>query len=275
MPTKPRREDTFIERFLSAYEDHSWADADIDWVDRRIDGAVEAHATRKSDGKTLAIEHTIIQPFVGDKEDFAFFSAAFPSIEKDQSLLVPERWIQVFVPVGTLRHQPKDSAREAIVDGVHSWLKANRLSLRNGDSEHCCAIIGLPCNGVFDVKLFIKVIPLPGPGKLHVRRQQIENNLGDIVEKALRTKLPKLINTDAEKHILFLERQHMNLSPTSMLDEIDNRKSMFPDLAAVNEIWIVETMFYDTDSHLRFEHYENGTLVGSLDFLEREIFGEV
>jgi hypothetical protein len=45
--------------------------------------------------------------------------------------------------------------------------------------------------------------------------------------RALRTKLPKLIKTDAEKHILFLEPQHMNLCPESMLDEIENRKARF------------------------------------------------
>jgi hypothetical protein len=66
MPSKPRPEDVFIEAFLSACDDLSWADAEKDWVDRRIDGGVEMLAKRKSDGKTLAIEHTLIQPFVGD-----------------------------------------------------------------------------------------------------------------------------------------------------------------------------------------------------------------
>jgi hypothetical protein len=79
MPTKPRPEDVFIEGFLSAYEDLSWADADRDWVDRRIDGGVEMLATRKSDGKTLAIEHTVAQPFVGEIEDYrVFFRTNFP-----------------------------------------------------------------------------------------------------------------------------------------------------------------------------------------------------
>ncbi|MBI3894297.1 MAG: hypothetical protein HY313_00050 [Acidobacteria bacterium] len=92
MPTKSRRENTFIERFLAAYANGSWADAKIDWLDMRTDGAVEALATRKSDGKTLAIEHTIIEPFVGDKKDVAFFDGVFRGIEEDVSLLVPGKW---------------------------------------------------------------------------------------------------------------------------------------------------------------------------------------
>ena len=271
MPTKSRREDTFIERFLSAYENHSWADAKICWLDKKIDGAVEALATRRSDCKTLAIEHTIIEPFVSEKEDFAFFEAAFLRIEEDRSLLVPGHWIQAFVPVGTLRHQRKWAARDAIVNAVHSWLKTNRLSLRDGYSEHRCAITGVPGKPAFDIKLYIEVVPLPGPGKLHVRRQQIDINLGDVVEKALRKKVPKLVNTVADKRILLLERQHMNLDPKSMLDEIEKRKATFPGVADVHETWIVETMFYETDSIFRFERYENGTLVRSLDFQGAEL----
>ncbi len=71
MPTGERREDTFIQQFCSAYENYSWADADIDWRDKRIDGAVDAVLTRKSDGQVLAIEHTIVEPFIGDKRDLA------------------------------------------------------------------------------------------------------------------------------------------------------------------------------------------------------------
>jgi hypothetical protein len=57
-----------------------------------------------------------------------------------------------------------------------------------------------------------------------------------------------------------------------MLDEIEKRKGTIPDLAAVNEIWIVETMLYRPDSYLRLEHYENRTLIGSLDFRGGELF---
>ena len=85
MPSKPRAEDVCIKAFLSAYDDLSWADADKDWVDRRIDGSVEMLATRKSNGKTLAIEHTLTQPFVGDIDDFKFFERAFLKIEDEKS----------------------------------------------------------------------------------------------------------------------------------------------------------------------------------------------
>ena len=120
MPTVFRRENTFIERFLSAYENHSWADAEIRWLDQETDSAVEALATRKSDRETLAIEHTIIEPFVKEKEDFAFFEAAFLKIEQDTTLLVPGRWVQVFVQleycvVNLRRRREMRSSKPSIV----------------------------------------------------------------------------------------------------------------------------------------------------------------
>jgi hypothetical protein len=269
------REDAFISLFLSAYENGSWADALHQQPDRieRTKPAVDWLAKRKSDGETLAIEHTIVEPFVGEKADFASFEAAFLEIERDTSLLVPRRWIQVFVPVGALQKQPK-IARELIVRSVHAWIKANRLVLTDGVSEHRCTIPGIPGTPSFNITLNLDVIPLQtGPaaeaGSLHVRRQQVEDNLDAVIEKALRRKLPKLVNTTADKRILLLERQHMNPHPQRMLDEIEKRRSSFPDLAHVDEIWMIETIFYGTAfgrTYLRFDQYENSTSIRSFVF---------
>ncbi len=111
MPTKPRREDVFIEVFLSAYEDLSWADCDKDRVDRHTDGGVEMLATRKSDSTTLAIEHTVAEPFAGEIEDYrVFFEPSFLKLEADKSLIVPAagfaypRGEKVDEPVRKRRH---------------------------------------------------------------------------------------------------------------------------------------------------------------------------
>jgi hypothetical protein len=140
------REGIFISLFVKAYEDGSWADALHEQPDRivRTKKAVDWLSKRKSDGKRLAIEHTIIEPFEGEKADFASFEAAFLEIERDTSLLVPGRGIRVFVPVGTLQNQHKKVAQDAIVQSVHRWIKSNRLALQNGISKHRCAITGIP-----------------------------------------------------------------------------------------------------------------------------------
>ena len=170
------REDPFIELFLSAYEKGSWADAGLrkpDAIDR-TNPAVDKIAERKSDGMTLAIEHTIIEPFVLEKEDYASFSKAdFFSIEKDRSVLVPGIWIQVFVPVATLGNQPP-AARKAIVQSVHDWLEAKRLNLPEGSSQQPCPINGAPTTTPDEITLTVRMSPLARSetGAVHVRRRR-------------------------------------------------------------------------------------------------------
>jgi hypothetical protein len=262
VPTKSRPEDVFIEAFLSAYEDLTWADADKDWLDRRIDGAVEMLATRKSDRKTLAIEHTVIEPFVKDKEDFAFFEQAFLKIQDDDSLVVPDRWIRVFIPVGTLHGHRKAAAREAIVEVVHHWIRANRLSLKDGEHDYPCAVTGIPGTTDFEIKLTINAT-LAKHGQLNLWRQQVGNDFGDVVKKALRNKLPKLTKQKADKRILVLERQHWNLYPEQILDEVAKQGVAFP---AVDEIWILETPFYKPGGYFQFVLLQGGKHVAGLTF---------
>src|SRR5579859_2797074 len=136
MPAKTgRREQTFVELFISAYEDGAWADAEIERLDERSDGAVEARIT-SADGRTMAIEHTLIEPFVGDKRDYAAFEQAFLRIESDKTLIVPDTSIMVYIPVGILDGR-KQAKRNVIFESIHSWIGNNRQQLREG--VHTCA----------------------------------------------------------------------------------------------------------------------------------------
>ncbi len=99
MPVKTEpKERPIIRMLLSACEDGAWKDASLDWVEEKQDGAVEVIATRP-DGATLALEHTLIQPFVGEKFDSEVFMKAFGRIEKNPSLVISERALDVIIPV--------------------------------------------------------------------------------------------------------------------------------------------------------------------------------
>ena len=151
--------------------------------------------------------------------------------------------------------------------------------LAEGNSQQPCPIKATSGNAPGEITLTVRVTPLrrgdkAEPGALHVRRQQTENNLGEVIDKALKKKLPKLINAPADKRILLLERQHMNLLPESMLAEIENRRASFPELAKVDEIWIIETIVYGTafgGTYVRFELYQSGHLARSYDFKDEKL----
>lgn len=267
MPADSRREHILIELFLSAYENHSWAHCTRDWLEKKHDGAVEILATR-ADGISLAIEHTLIQPFVGDKEDFDHFSKFFLPIEEDRSMIIPERIIYVNVPVGALQ---KGYSWEPVVTDVHKWLKANRLLLPKGRSQNKCPIGKVRKRKANDLDLQVRVVFTPGfEGTFKIRRYGV-GQLGGAVEKALKEKLPKLVRTVADKRILLLERDQFTLRELDIYDEIEKRRKNFPDLAKVHEVWFVETAFYETDKYVGFELYDNRVLIQTLDFLDGQL----
>ncbi|MGD1097175.1 MAG: hypothetical protein ABSB35_34960 [Bryobacteraceae bacterium] len=269
MPAKPGKDDeVFVKLFLSAYEDDSWADAEIIPLDQLIDGTVEALATGKSDGKTLAIKHTLIEPFMGDKRDFAAFKEVFLGIENDATLLVPDHGIVVYVPVGTLDGQ-RPAARRVIVEAVHAWIVANRLRLRQGQHEYACPVPGSAGKTDSVITLTVEFTPpfrQKSPGMLSIRRQQVINDLDKVIAKALTNKLPKLIAAPATKRLLFLERDQFTFFPEQILDELERQKAAFPLLNDVDEFWILETVGYRPGGHLNFDLYKGQRIVASLTF---------
>jgi hypothetical protein len=91
-----------IAMFLSGYEQGTWRDAALNWIEETEENAVEVIATR-ADGNTLALEHTLVELFAGEKYDSTIFTEAFESrIEKNPELTIPGRALDVMIPVGAL-----------------------------------------------------------------------------------------------------------------------------------------------------------------------------
>jgi hypothetical protein len=106
----------------------------------------------------------------------------------------------------------------------------------------------------------------PTRGSLLVRRYQVEDNLGNVIGRALTRKLPKLINRDAEKYVLLLERDQWTLASRQILDEVDRQRAQFPLLDKVDELWIVDTVGYEKGGHAGFELREGRDLVAGFRF---------
>jgi hypothetical protein len=278
--TMTTREDPFIKLFVSAYDKGAWEGAVLSKPDAidRVNPAVDQIATR-SDGKRLPIEHTIIEPFVGDKRDFALFKDAFLRIEEDESLKIIGQATIVFVPVGILYGRPKQAARDAIVQSVHRWIRKNVAGLPEGRLVRRCTISGIPGEDPHEIDLNIHITPW-GEGSNHhagtfkIARQQMGDDIDQVIGGALRKKLPKLVGTQADKRVLILERQHMNLIPSDILARIERMRHAFPELAKVDEIWFLETFWYGTafgGDYLRFEHLEGKEERSSFDFTKGKL----
>src|SRR5258708_7709339 len=169
-----RRERSLIKLLLSAYEYDTWKDCTLDWLEDKYDGAPEVLAT-KTDGTTLALEHTLIQPFVGEKVDSHRFLMAFRRIENHPALVVPERKLKVFIPVGAL---PVGHPWDAIGDEVLSWLKANHANLPEGLSARTILVGSSSKNGPLALRVWTEITrSASGPGYCHMWRNQVPGDL--------------------------------------------------------------------------------------------------
>lgn len=97
----------------------------------------------------------------------------------------------------------------AVVTIVHKWLKTNIAAFLEGISWPICPISGV--QKASDLSLRVRVVFSPGSAGILLIRRYGDTHLGEVVEKALREKLPKLVRTEADKRILLLERDQFEL----------------------------------------------------------------
>jgi hypothetical protein len=159
-----------------------------------------------------------------------------------------------------------------IVEAIHSWIANNRVHLREGEHQYPCEVQGMP-----PVTLTVKRNKFgssrPHPGSVLVQRQQVTNDLDKVLEKALRRKLPKLVGTQADRHVLLLERDQFSFDPDLIFTEIERQRSNFQLLEKVDEIWHVETIFYKQGGCVYFELRKGDQLPATLTFQNDELVG--
>jgi hypothetical protein len=250
--------------FLSEYENGAWKTAVPDWVEERMDGAVEVVAER-ADGQKMAIEHTIVQPFVDEKKDSNIFMQAFGRIEKHPDLTMAERDLTVVIAVAAI---PIGYKWDEVGTDLLAWLKGNhQLAPKEGESQHTVQVGSSSKLGPLSLDIKLQTMHLPGhPGTTVISRGPMPKNLGENVEEALRRKVPKLVKTVADKRVLLMEREHISLADTQIIQEIEKLAPTFPSLKDVHEIWIVETSIWSSEDHVYFRHFDGPTLIETLVF---------
>jgi hypothetical protein len=267
MPTIPRREDALIRMFISAFEEGAWADATLDWCDQRQDGAVEVVAERR-DGKRLAVEHTLVEFFPGEREEFERFRRAVLPIEQDTRLVTANRIVGVDIPRDFL---PKGTNWSRIASAFSDWLAHNIQTFADGESEHACA--SCRAVGAKDATVHVNVQTVSDwSGSVMIRRYG-PVDIAASVAKALSSKLPKLLNADAHQRVLMLERNQFRLDERVVMHCVQEWLALHPPSKAL-DVWMVETVFYDGfvgegwRDYAEFKRYGKGVVVESMAFFK-------
>jgi hypothetical protein len=254
------RDKHLIGEFLRGYNQHFGTTFRItelpDQLQRR-EKAVDALA-EDATGQKLAIEHTLIQPFLGEKDDAQRLLSVIAPLESDPSLRLPGKSIDVSVGV---RAVPQGPDWKRVGAGVVAWFRAIRLSLPDGQSTHEVPNVG------FDLTLRIEKDDSPRPeGRIFVMRSgipEMPRDFESVIRIALKEKLSKLLaEARADKRILLLEKDNTPRGYNEIGNIIDSFKGDFQELSVVNDVWVMNTVGWTSEGCLFFYHVWPGGVTG-------------
>lgn len=244
----PKRDQELVSAFLLEYRKISGSVFEVkEWVDdrERTKPAVEAIAVETTTGECLAIEHTLLQPFVGEKDDTQRFLMVIGELEKDASLKLPRYEVRIGVRVGAI---PKGIKWTDVNETLRKWIRDSISTCHDGESTHEVR------HGDLKVEILVSKMALEHheTGLMLFGRYDMPDSLIDVIRTAFKKKLPKLIGTDTEKHILLFEKNIPVYGNTTVYEMIKSVSADFPDLKKVDEIWLIETSWWESDNYLSF-----------------------
>lgn len=202
-------------------------------------------------GTTLAFEHTLIEPFEGEKNDSNRFMRVFGSLEGHPDLMKPGCNVNVGVRVGAIPNRVNwDSASLQVKEHLAKIIPSC------GEGRRIEDVPGLGWSLTVEVD-----IDSHGAGEddhVWISRILPADSLSTIVRRALERKLKKLIAEPAARHVLLLEKADFVHAHSKIRVAIDQMSGDFPELAQVDEIWLVITGSWESENTLFFvELYPN------------------
>jgi hypothetical protein len=215
-----------------------------EWPDLVVRDAKSIDAVaREPSGLTLGIEHTLLQPFLGETEDVPRFMTVLGRLNKRSDIAVRDWHDHLSIRVGAV---PTGVNWEAAGAVVEAWYASTAPRFNSGVSVHEIPDVGF--------ELAIKVVRnrVPGPGRVYAARQMPNESVHEIVRLALRDKLPKLAAASTDVRILLFEQNVPARGSQEVGEAIDDLRSDFPDLAAINEVWCACTVAWQTERFRSF-----------------------
>jgi hypothetical protein len=242
-----KRDQQLVSQFLLALNQQYGSLLEVvRWPDEenRQTPAVEAVASDPN-GDTVAIEHTIIQPFEGERIDSNRFMKVFGPLEGCPDLMKPGYNVDIVVKVGAIATGVNWGAA---AEAVREHLRRAIPSL--GEVDKLEPISGLPF--ALTVRLMIQAHGPTEDDHVWVSRSDIPASLRQVVRTALMRKLPKLLAQNANRRILLLEQADVAHGHSDIRIAIDDLSSEFPGLKQAEEIWLAVTTCWEREGVVFF-----------------------
>jgi hypothetical protein len=226
-------EKAVVEHFITRYNEYHCSSYCVqNWPDEIDRNRKAIDAVAKDGTATLGIEHTLLQPFLGEKQDSSIFKETFGPLDQRADLILPNYHVDLIL----LPHAiAKGFDWSRVGPAVEAWYLSEQHALPLGKSNHQVPIS--------PVVLFIAVDKayLPGPGSFLVQRFMPADSLEAVISTALARKIPKLISTLVDSRVLLLEQDSPVRCWTDVGESLRRLERECPDLDKVDEIWVIRT----------------------------------
>src|SRR5574337_480671 len=250
-PARFERDDIeLVKLFLGEYKDSDgnsyYLKVRPDIVERNAK-AVEAVAVDER-GHRLAIEHTLLLPFEGKKADDVPFLTVFGPLRRDRSLLVPNRFIWVQCPALSIS-KGKGIDWNDVGQKVLNWFRVARETFpADGESRYAIPDVG------FELTVTVETMDRPGSdGAVVVSRiLPYDKPFIDVLRRSLHSKVPKLVKTPADKHILLLEDEGFSIRVDRLVQGINSSIGELAALKELDEVWVVYTVDWKISGDVLF-----------------------
>jgi len=209
------------------YSVESWPDDDSS--KKNIDALC-----RDAGGRTLAIEHTLIEPYAGNKADIDPFLKTLGALENHPLLRQPGFMITASQPVGAVPRGIKwvDQPQQMVPQ-----LAAVLPGLPEG--QRTVTVAGPQWSLDLHVNK-MRTAPTD-PGRFFTARIYRGDPGPELMVAALEKKVPKLAAATADKRILLLEKDAVAGTVEAQFDQLPDEPRIRALLGSIDEVWTVNT----------------------------------
>ncbi len=234
-----RRDKYVIENWLRLYNRlcgstfvvEGWPDEDS--TKKNVDAICHS-----SGGRTLAIEHTLIEPFEGEKADSAHFGETLATLEHHPGLLQPGYAFTLSQRVGSTPTDRDEVPAELLrqLPGVLSSIQEGRSSVTIR-----AATWELP------IEIVKESVAAGEPGRVWTSRIWPGDPGPKLILRALLRKTDKLRDAAADLKILLLEKDSIAGTLEHQFEQLPDVPGTCSLLRGIDQVWSVNTVALDSE----------------------------
>lgn len=232
--------DLFVEEFNRWHNGTFRVQSQPDLI-HRDRKAIDALAVDET-SRILAVEHTLVEPFEDAKRDGVPFRAVLGPLQSRRDLCLPGWTIMLSVAVGAV---PRGVDWKEATIKLEEWVLRSRPEFPEGVTELTVEGCGFPLSIVVE-----KSRRPGGPGHFLVGRLMPTESVAQIVNKALRDKLPKLSATAADLRVLLCEMDSPARGWNDVAAAIEAKRPTIQELQDITEVWVARTTAWQSENFI-------------------------